>query len=216
MEDTDLIAFLDESRKPMRNPATRRLEDTGLHHYVVAAVVVFHGDIPNIRRQLLRIRGRVGYLLHYQKLKSLRRRVEVVKEIEEIDEWDCYIFETARALFGANVSEHHVRAKTIGLAFSRLSSLGILRAVLETRADPKKGFNLDQKDHQVLNKLKQQGVVPADFQISHADKTESLLQLSDVLAGARSDSICNSHPEPYARISHRVRHTYSVFTKRRS
>lgn len=214
MEDTDLIAFLDESRKPMRNPATRRVEDPGLHHYVVAAAVVFHGDISNTRQQLRQIRDRVDYPLHYQELRGHRRRVEAVEAIEKIEGWDGYIFETARALPEANVTEHHVRAKTVEVAFSRLSSQGIMRAVLETRAHPKKGFTLDQKDHQVLKKLKLRGVVPADFQISHASKTQTLLQLSDLLAGARSDLICNVYHEPYARVSHRVRHTDTVFIKR--
>lgn len=213
--DTELIAFLDESRKPMRDPATQRVKDPRRYHYVVAAVVILNGDIPNISCQLRRIRDRVCPL-HYQKLRRFRRRVEAVEAIEGIDEWDCYIFETAQALPEANFREHHVRAKTMEAAFTRLSSLGILRAVLETRAHPEKGSTLDLKDHQVLNKLKQRGDVPADFQISHEGKTQALLQLPDLLAGARSDWICEVYHDPYARISHRVRHTDSVFTMRRS
>lgn len=214
--DTEMIAFLDESRKPLRNPATQRVEGHGRYHYVVAAAVILNGDTSSTSLQLRQIRDRIGYPLHYQKLRRLRRRVEAVEAIEEIDEWDCYMFETARALPEANFTEHHVRAKTMEAAFSRLSSLGIMRAVLETRAHPKKSFKLDERDHEVLNRLKLHGDVPDDFQISHASKTQTLLQLPDLLAGARSDWICNVYLDPYARVSHRVRFIDSVFTEKRS
>ena len=108
---TELIAFLDESRKPLRDPATRRLDTHGRKHYVVAAAVVIDGDSPNIRSWLKQIEAEGGYPLHYQDL-STARRVRALEAIDEIGGWDGYLYETARALPDAGHSEHHVRAAT--------------------------------------------------------------------------------------------------------
>ena len=200
--DTELVAYLDESRKPMRNPATGRV-DHRFHHYVVAAVVILDGESADIRHRLGRIGGRFGYPLHYRSLGP-GSRIGALEGIEEINGWDGYIFETARALPDAHFKEHHVRAKIMEAAFVRLCSEGIMRAVLETRSAPMQGFTLDQKDHQVLNRLQRQKSVLAGFRISHADKTEAILQLPDLLAGSRSDWLCSVDRNPYARVSHRV------------
>ena len=126
---TELIAFLDESRKPIRNPKTRRVGEPGRYYYVVAAAVVIDGDIPNIRSQLGRVEAGLGYPLHYREL-STARRVSALEAIDRIDGWDGYLYETARPLPGAGYSEHHVRAKIIAEAFTHLSSQGVVEAVL--------------------------------------------------------------------------------------
>ena len=91
-----------------------------------------------------------------------------------------------------------------------------MEAVLETRAGTKKDFQpLDDKDYQVLHKLQRQSVVPNSFRIRHDDKTEAILQIADLLAGARSDDLCGVNRETYYRISHRVRAIRTVFDKRR-
>ena len=209
---TEPVAFLDESRKPIRNPATGRVDDHGLNYYVVAAAVVPEGDSSNIRRQLGRIEVEIGIELHYRDL-STARRAEALEAIDRIDGWYGYMFETARAL-PAHYSEHHVRAKVIAEAFTHLSCEGVAEAVLETRAGPKKDFQtLDNKDHQVLRKLQRQGTVPDSFRIRHDDKTEAILQIADLLAGARSDDLCGVNRETYYRISHRVRATRTVFDR---
>ena len=211
---TELIAFLDESRKPMRDPAAGRVGDSGRYYYVVAAVVVLDGDSSNIGRQLGRVEAEVGVQLHYRNL-SAARRLEALEGIGGIDGWEGYLFETARALPDAHYSEHHVRAKVIAEALTLLGSEGVVEAVLETRAGTKKDFQpLDDKDHQVLRKLQRQGAVPNSFRIRHDDKTEAILQIADLLAGARSDGLCGVNRETYYRISHRVRATRTVFGKR--
>ena len=210
---TELTAFLDESRKPIRNPATGRVDDLGRNHYVVAAAVVLDGDIPNIRRQLERIEAEIGYPLHYQDL-STARRVEVLEVIAGIDGWDGYLFETARALPDAHYSEHHVRAKLVADALTYLSSQGVVEAVLETRAGTNRRFlPLDDKDHDVVRRLQRQEAIPDSFRISHDDKTEAILQIADLPAGARSDWLCDVNREAHARIGHRVRAIRTVFDK---
>ena len=90
-----------------------------------------------------------------------------------------------------------------------------MEAVLETRAGTKEDFQpLDNKDYQVLHKLQRQSDVPDSFQIRHDDKTEAILQIADLLAGARSDWLCGVNRETYARISHRVHTPRTVFDKR--
>ena len=169
-----------------------------------------HGDSSNIRRQLERVESEIGIELHYRDL-STARRTEALEAIDRIDGWYGYMFETARAL-PAHYNEHHVRAKVIAEALTHLSSEGVVEAVLETRAGPKKDFQpLDNKDHQVLRKLQRQGAVPDSFRIRHDDKTEAILQIADLLAGARSDDLCGVNRETYYRISHRVRATRTVF-----
>ena len=168
---TEPIAFLDESRKPIRDPATGRVDDRGLRHYVVAAAVVIGGDSPNIRRQLERIKAEIGYPLHYQDL-STARRVEALEAIDGIDGWDGYLFETARPLSDAGHSEHHVRARLVAEALTYLSSQGVVEAVLETRAGTNWRFlPLDDKDHDVVRRLQRQETVPDSFRIRHDDKT---------------------------------------------
>ena len=202
---TELTAFLDESRKPIRNPATGRVANPKSHYYVVAAAVVLDGDAADTRRQLGLARAHIGVDLHYRNL-SKTRRTAALEAIDQIDDWDCYLFETARPLPDTHYSEHHVRAKVIAEAFTHLSSEGVAAAVLETRAGTKQDFQpLDNKDHQVLRKLQRQGTVPNSFRIRHHDKTEAILQIADLLAGARSDERCDVDRETYYRISHRIR-----------
>ena len=211
---TELVAFLDESHKPIRNPKTGRVGDHGRKHYVVAAAVVIGGDISNIRHQLRQVKAGLGYPLHYRDL-STARRVEALGAIDGIDGWDGYLYETARPLPDAGYSEHHVRAKVIGQALTHLSSQGVVEAVLETRAGTNRRFlPLDDKDHDVLHRLQQQGTVPESFRISHDDKTETILQIADLLAGARSDWLCDVNRETHARIGHRVHTIRTVFDKK--
>ncbi len=208
---TDLIAFLDESKKPVRDPATGRPSGRG-DHYVVAAAIVIEGD-TDIRTAINEVERRLGFPLHYADLRSRGRRLAAIAELERIGGWEGYLFETARPLPVRRYSEHHIRAKTLEAAFTALHEVGgVSRIVLETRATPAKGFlELDEKDHAVLQRLLSREVVPGDFTIAHADKTERMLAIADVLAGARSDYLCFADQEAYPLIAHRVRSVKTLF-----
>ena len=212
-ETTELFAFVDESRKPMRDPATGDVSGEG-EHYVLAAVVILGGDSNDMRRSLNQISVEIGHPLHYREL-SRQRRIQALEAIAAIAGWEGYVFETARPLLARNLSEHHVRAKLIGDAFEYLSmSRGVARAVLETRSHPTTGFvALDQKDHDVLRRLRRHEEIAGSFEIAHASKAESILQMADLLAGARSDWLCGVDRHPYSMITHRVRSTRSVFAR---
>ena len=107
---TRLIAFLDESKKPVRDRSTGRVATGGDHYYVVAAAIVFASDLGDVRAQLSDIEAGLGYKLHYGDL-SHKRRVEAIEAVEAIDGWDGYIFETARPLSSRHYTERHVRAR---------------------------------------------------------------------------------------------------------
>jgi hypothetical protein len=203
----DLTAFLDESKKPVRDPATGRPLTTG-DHYVVASAVVLHGDVDEVRSEVSDVERTLGYRLHYANLRSRKRRLEAVEALGALSHWDGYLFETARPV-PASVSEHHVRAKVLQEAMLHLANeVGVLRLHLETRADPKRGFHvLDEKDNQVLQRLLSQKAVPADLRIAHFTKSEAVLCIADVLAGARSDYLCGADRETYSLLAHRVRDT---------
>ena len=65
-----------------------------------------------------------------------------------------------------------------------------------------------------MRRLQRQGTVPEGFWIRHDDKTEAILQIADLLAGARSDSLCGVNRGTYPRIGHRVRAIRTVFKRR--
>lgn len=208
----DLVAYLDESKKPMRDMATGRPSGKG-EHYVVAAAVVIEGDSATIREAIVSIEARLGYRLHYADLRSRERRLAAIEELDRIPGWDGYLFETARPLPASGYSEHHIRAKTLTVAFTVLGvDVGVTRVILETRAAPKRGFTrLDENDRGVWQKLVTNKEVPADLRMDHADKTEPILAVVDILAGARSDFLCLSDQEAYPLIAHRIRSIHTLF-----
>ena len=85
---TELTAFLDEPRKPIRNPATGRVADPRSYYYVVAAAVVLDGDAADARRRLGLVRADIGADLHYRNL-SKTRRTAALEAIDRIGGWDC-------------------------------------------------------------------------------------------------------------------------------
>ena len=208
---TELTAFIDESRKPIRDPATGKVSGAG-EHYVLPAAVVLDGDCDDLRTSLNRIAVEIGHPLHYREL-SRQNRIGAIEAIDSITGWEGYLFETARPLQARNYSEHHIRAKLVEDAFVYLNqNRGVARVVLETRSHPAAGFfALDQKDHDVLRRLRRRGEIAGTFEISHAGKAEAILQIADLLAGARSDWLCGVNRDAYGRISHRVHSTRSVF-----
>lgn len=210
--ETELVSFIDESRKPVRDPATGRVAGSG-EHYVVAAAVVLRGDVAEIRNQLQEVQLRVGHPLHYQEL-SPSRQAQALELVDEITDWDGYLFETDRALPSASYSEHHVRAKLIERAFGYLDNeVGVRHATLETRGSEGSNFSLlNQKDHDVLRRLQRWEAISTEFQIGHSDKSAGILQICDLLAGARTDLLCTKRPHQFPLISHRVRSIESVFS----
>jgi hypothetical protein len=201
----DLIAFLDESRKPTRSRETGRAVSTA-EHYVVAAAVVIEGDLDRLRAQVRDVESSLGYRLHYSDLRSRERRVDALQAIAGIPDWDAFVFETDRALPLRNNSEHHVRSRILSQAFLFLGrDLGVSHVVLETRSAPARGFDrLDRMDHQSLQSLRDRRMLAHDLRISHATKSEPLLAIADLVAGARSDELCWADRGAFPLVAHRV------------
>ena len=211
---TNLVAFIDESKKPVRDPATGRVAGTG-DHYVVAAAVVLSGDLDDVRGALVAATQALGFPFHYADLRSRSRRLAALDAILAIDAWDAFLFETARPMSPRHNSEHHLRSKTLAAALRHLSTeVGTSRVVLETRAHPGRGLDqLDRKDHQVLQRLISLGEVAHGLSLGHVDKAEPVLQVSDVLAGVRTDHLCSVDRELYARVAHRVQKIVTVLDR---
>jgi hypothetical protein len=204
--ETDLVAYLDESKKPVRDESTGKVLPTH-EYYVVAAAIVLSGEAHEVRAALATAVDRLRYRLHYREFRSVQRRAEALDAIAAIDGWEAYIFETAKPMSNRHNSEHHLRSKTLGTAFNVLSTeVGVNDVVLESRAHLARGFtSLDRNDNSVLKSLRDDGVVPPELSIRHADKAESLFQLPDLVAGARTDHLCGVDRQFYARIANRVR-----------
>ena len=203
---TDLVAFIDESKKPARDRATGRVARTG-DFYVVASVVTMEGDLEGHREQIAKLEVELGFKLHYGDLRSLERRVQAVEAIATIQGWEASVFESGKPIRASGGgAEHRIRAKALEAAFIDLGTDGgVDRVVLETRSQPSEGFHeLDAKDHRVLQSLVTKAQVPPEFTISHASKDETLLSLADIVASSRTDMLCGKDDECYARIGHRV------------
>lgn len=208
--DAELHGFIDESKKPVRDRQTGKVSGAG-DFYVVAAAVVLRGDLRETRAELRALAGDLGVDLHYNEL-SRQRRIEAVERIAAIESWDGYLFETGRPLISRHNSERRLRAHTMTAAFTVLGTdEGVENLVLETRGKPSEGFTqLDDHDRQVLQRLKTKKQVPRSLSIDHATKAEPLLWLADVLAGARTDHLCNVHADIFPRVTHRIRATQTV------
>lgn len=203
MDDLDVVAYLDESRKPVRDPKSGRVSSSGLH-YVVAAAMVFHGDVKSISANLSALAMDIGRKLHYSDLGP-ERQVEVLREVAGMGGWEGLIYETAAPLSN-DIPERRTRARILKVALPDLLNRHEVRAVtLETRASPKKGFmQLDQHDHSTWRSLVDLGLIPTDGVLTHGTKSEPLLWVADLVAGARTDHLCNVNRGSYALIGHRV------------
>ena len=198
----------------MRDRRTGRVSGQG-EFYVIGGIVILSADVVNVRANLREIQARLGYAIHFNELSHLRR-IETIKAVLEIDCWDGYIFETASPLEARHHKERHIRARALQDAFTYLCHAGaVTEFILETRAQPSKGFTtLNEDDRRLGQKLKAKKQLPDKFTMQHGDKTEPLLWLADVLAGARSDHICARHEDLFPLLGHRILDIRTVFNNR--
>lgn len=99
---TDLVAFFDESKKPVRDRATKKVVPNS-EFYVVAGAVVLHGDLDGFRAQVAKLEADLGFTLHYYDLNSRARLTAAVEAIDSIEGWDTYLFETGAPISSARV-----------------------------------------------------------------------------------------------------------------
>lgn len=202
-DDAKLIAFVDESCKPVRDPSTGGVMPDR-YRYVLACAVVFEADIAAIRHDLSTLEAGLGKPLHYREMGRDAREV-ALKHVAGLDTWDGALFETSQTVLRQRQSEHHVRAKLLERALMSLSEkFGVVEIVIESRSKLQLGpGQLDQKDHQVLRKLRGRGQVNV-VRLRHDDKSELMLRLPDLLAGARTDHLCAVDRTAFALIASRV------------
>lgn len=206
LDETTLIAYIDESRKPARDRRTGKVATEG-QHYAVAAAVLLAGDADPARNRLRRIADQVtgGNPLRWSDLGTMKRKT-VVEGILAIDSWEAWIYETGDGVLTSRTPDVRVRAYALGTAFDHLSTdVGVGHAVLETRSQPKLGFTThDRQDRSLLVSRQQKGAASVGFTIEHLGKSEPLLWLADVMAGMRTDYLCWVDRETYPIVAHRV------------
>ena len=209
--DDQLQAFFDESNKPARDPKTGQVSGTG-NHYAVGAAVILKGDQERTRRALEEIRADLGYELHYSDLSQARRR-DLIDAILGIATWDGYLFETAKPLDLSGKREHRTRSRVVGQALKTLSiDVGVCNIVLESRSKPAAGFvKLDDNDHKTFQKLRGRQEVSPDLRVRHGTKDEPLLWIADLLAGVRTDWLCNTNSRAlFPLVAHRIQSIVQV------
>jgi hypothetical protein len=204
--ETSLVAYLDESRKPVRDRRTGRVAQEG-QHYAVAAAVMFAGDADHVREALVAIAVEAtgGHRLRWYDLGVTKRRT-VVEGVLAIDSWEGRLYETGEGVLTSRTPDLRVRSYAVGTAFDHLSTeVGVAHAVLETRSQPVQGFiTHDEQDRNLLVSRKQRGTTADGFTIEHQGKSESLLWLADILAGIRTDYLCWADRGTYPIVAHRV------------
>jgi hypothetical protein len=131
----------------------------------------------------------------------------VVDTIVALPDWDGYVFETERAVDFRRRSDHAIRAAILTEAFPVLEEeAGVGFIVLESRAMPTGTVGpVDMKDLDVLRRVQFRGWVSGSLEVGHAPKSEAILAIADVIAGARSDFICGVDRSIYPRLAHRIR-----------
>lgn len=202
-DDAKLIAFVDESCKPARDPSTQRaIPDR--YRYVLGCTIAFEADIRDLRCELSRLETSLGKPLHYRELAHTARETALT-HAASLDSWEGALFETSRDIIRQHRSEHHVRAKLLERALRLLQErFGVAEVVMESRSTRRRGpGQLDQKDHQVLRKMRGQGLIEA-IELRHDDKSEVMLGLPDLLAGARTDHLCGVDRTAFALIANRI------------
>lgn len=112
----DLVAFFDESHRPVRDRKTGKPDPTKWH-YVMAAAVVFVSDIERCCERLVEIETKFGYGLHYSELNSGKRRRDTVDAICGIAEWEGYVFETPKPISPGGGYEQTARELNLNRRF---------------------------------------------------------------------------------------------------
>jgi hypothetical protein len=204
MSADDLVAFVDESLKPVRRAPVRSGNGLQVSHYAMAAVVLLAGDLTDCRWTLRMLAGKRAKGLHYASL-SERQRLEVVMEVTSWPYWDALVVETERPVPVHN--DRPQRRSVLGVLLSELAtSFGVQHIVLESRAHPSGAFGrLDRDDVLLAASLRESGRLPADVSVEHRGKGEAALALADLIVGARTDFLCGVNRAPWGAVAHRVR-----------
>jgi hypothetical protein len=203
MSELGLHAFLDESRKPLRDGATGGVATWG-DHYAIAAVTLLEGTIDDSREQLKAFRRELGFSLHFSDLAPRRRRL-VIEGLLTMESWDGFLYESAEPL-SRSIPERRMRDRILRVAFDDLATeFGVRAFTLESRATPRHGqWTLNRQDHSTLATLISRGQVPRSAALAHATKSEPILWIADVIASCRTDYLCGKDRSIFPLLAHRL------------
>ncbi len=209
MSEVRLRAFLDESRKPLRDGATGGVLPWG-DHYVVGAVTCLEGSLDDSRIRLKQLRQDLGFDLHFSELGAARKRA-VISGLLALDMWDGFIFESA-APAHRSTPDRRLRDRILRVAVGVLvNEASVEWITMESRSNPQGSRRtLDMRDHSTISGLMSRGVIPRDLILRHSTKREPMLWISDVIASCRSDYICGRDRATFPLLAHRIRGTHGV------
>ena len=117
MSELGLHAFLDESRKPIRDGATGGVSPRG-DYYVISACVVLEGTVDESRQHLNALRRQLGFPFHFSQLGERRQHL-VVEGLMSLDSWDGYVYESSQPL-RRSTPERRMRDRILRAAFQDL------------------------------------------------------------------------------------------------
>jgi len=209
VSEVRLRAFLDESRKPLRDESTGSVLNWG-DHYVLSAVTCMEGSLGQSRTWLKDVRRTLGFDFHFSDL-GRRRRELVIEGLLALDTWDAFLFETASPVH-RSTPERRMRDRILRVAISELvTQAGVDSLTMETRSSPQRGqHTLDLRDHSAISGLVSKGLIPRGIHMTHSTKREPMLWIADLIASCRSDYICGRDRSLYPLLAHRIRVTRGV------
>ena len=197
---TELIAFVDESKKPARDPLTGKALPRSW--YAMAAVIVLAGDADDLRARLVEISHDCGKPLHYKDLSKPIRR-EALSKVVELTDWDAEVVEIERPVQIRH--EPTVRRAVLAMLMRLVvGKHGVTSIVIESRSRRATTDTLDFDDRWLASELTRFGQLPDGVTITHRRKTEPLLWLPDLIVGARTDAVSRSDWRPWLEVIGRV------------
>lgn len=203
MSELGIHAFLDESRKPLRDGATGGVATWG-DHYVIGAATLLEGSLDESRAWLQGLRTDLGFRFHFSEL-ALSRRILVIEGLLSLESWDGFLYESAKPL-SRSIPERRMRDRILQVAFKDLANeCGVHAFTLESRATPQRGqWALDRHDHSTFAKLTSRRQLPEEAALTHATKSEPMLWIADVIASCRSDYLCGRERSLFPMLAHRL------------
>lgn len=197
---TELIAFVDESKKPARDPLTGKALPQSW--YAMAAVIVLAGQANDLRARLVEMGGAHRSGLHYSQMTNAARRT-ALRRINEFTDWDAQVVEIERPI---QIRHETTVRRAVLAALLRLvvDKHGATSVVIESRSRRATTDTLDLEDRTLLTELIRLRKAPQTLALAHARKDAPLLWLPDLIVGARTDAASGLDWRPWTEVSGRV------------
>ena len=196
---TELVAYIDESKKPARDLAGTVLPQSWS---AMAAVVVLAGQADELRAHLAEISRDLGKPLHYKDLSRPARR-NALSRIAQLPDWDAVVVEIERPV--QIRQETTVRRAALATLYRIVATEhGVTSVVIESRSRLGTTSTLDFDDTWLAAELTRHNQLPDGTTVTHSRKAEQMLWLPDLIVGARTDALGHSDWRSWSEVSGRT------------